>query len=82
MLRRSGQMNYRVSIHDISPLGCKLEFIDRPQLDETVWVKFDGLQPIQSLVCWTGHFAAGVKFEQPLHPAVYAMLLERLASQG
>ena len=78
MLRRSGQMNYRVSVHDISPHGCKLEFIDRPQLEEIVWVKFDGFGPLPSLVCWTGDFTAGVKFQQPLHPAVFDLLLQRI----
>ena len=37
-LRRSGQSNYLVNVHDISPEGCRLEFVERPRLDETVWL--------------------------------------------
>ena len=51
-LRRSGQSNYLVNVHDISPEGCKLEFVERPRLDETVWVKFDRLDAIEATVCW------------------------------
>ena len=48
-LRRSGQLNYRVRVFDASPLGCRLEFVERPQLDERVWIKFDGLDPIEGI---------------------------------
>ena len=77
-LRRSGQLNYRVRAFDLSPLGCKLEFVERPQLEEHVWVKFDGLDAIEGIVCWIDGFYAGVEFERPIHPAVFEALLPRL----
>jgi hypothetical protein len=77
-LRRSSQLSYRVSIHDVSPHGCRLEFVERPKLDERVWVKFQGLEAIEALVCWVEGFVAGVEFEKSIHPAVFDQLLARM----
>lgn len=79
-LRRSGQHNYRANVFDISQHGCKVEFIERPQLDEVVWVKFAGLEALEATVCWADEFSVGVEFQRPVHPAVYELLLERLAN--
>lgn len=78
VLRRSGQNNYRVRVFDISPHGCKVEFVERPKLDERAWVKFDGLEALEALVCWVNGFDAGMEFEKPIHPAVFELLLDRL----
>jgi len=78
MLRRSGQLNFRVRVFDASLHGCRVEFVDRPQLDEQLWVKFDELQPIPAEVCWVEGFVAGLRFQQAIHPSVFDILLERL----
>jgi hypothetical protein len=36
-----------------------------------------GLEALESLVCWVDGFTAGVEFQKPLHPAVFAMLVTR-----
>ena len=77
-LRRPGQHHYRVNVFDISPEGCKLEFVERPRLDETVWVKFDGYDAIQSSVCWVEGHSAGIEFERPIYPAIFENLVSRL----
>ncbi|HEV8407622.1 MAG TPA: PilZ domain-containing protein [Sphingomicrobium sp.] len=74
-LRRSGQLNYRVRIFDASLHGCRVEFVERPKLDELLWVKFEGLQPLQAEVCWVEGFTVGVNFIQPIHPAVFNRLV-------
>ena len=79
-LRRSGQHNYRANVFDVSQHGCKVEFIERPALDEVVWVKFAGLEALEGAVCWVDDFAVGVEFARPVHPAVFEVLLERLAN--
>jgi hypothetical protein len=81
-LRRSGQNNYRANVHDVSQEGCKVEFVERPSLDETVWVKFEGLEALEAMVCWVEGFAAGLEFQKPVHPAVFNVLLQRLAAAG
>jgi hypothetical protein len=80
-LRRSGQLNYRVRVFDASLHGCRVEFVDRPKLDEQLWVRFDGLQPIEAEVCWMQGFTAGVNFIQPIHPAVFESLMARLTGE-
>lgn len=77
-LRRRGHHNFTVKAFDLSPEGCKLEFLERPQLDETVWVKFEGLEGIEATVCWVEDNVAGVEFVRPLHSAVFDMLVGRL----
>ena len=78
VLKRTGNPKFRVKIHDVSTHGCRVEFIDRPRLDEKVWLKFDGLEALSANVCWVEGPDAGVEFERPIHPAVFDLLLKRL----
>lgn len=77
-IRRSGQHAYEVNAYDISREGCSLEFVERPRLDETVWVKFGDLEAIEATVCWVEGFKAGVEFTRPMHVAVFDHLVTRL----
>jgi len=67
-----------VTVFDISPYGCKVEFVERPSMDEHVWIRFPGLEPIEGEVCWIDQPHAGVSFANSIHPAVFDLLLERL----
>lgn len=78
VLKRPGHNRFRVRIHDVSTHGCKVEFIDRPNLDEQVWLKFDQLEAISAHVCWVDGPSVGLEFINPIHPAVLDMLLKRL----
>jgi hypothetical protein len=75
-IRRAGVRGYRVRVFDASRDGCKIEFIERPAVGERVWVKFDGLEAIEGTVRWIAGHLGGVRFELPLHEAVF----QRLAS--
>lgn len=77
-LRRTGKGSFRVKVVDISLLGCKAEFVERPNLDELVWVKFADLQALEAMVCWIRGFEVGLEFERPIHPAVFEMLVSKL----
>lgn len=77
-LRRSGKIAYHVTVFDVSAFGCKVEFVDRPALDEHVWLRFPGIEPIEAQVCWIEGSHAGLSFVKVLHPAVFDLLLERL----
>ena len=77
-LRRTGQNTYRVHVFDVSPHGCKLEFVERPKVDEHVWVKFEGLDSIECQVCRVDDFVVGVEFVRPMHSAVFESLIARL----
>lgn len=78
-LRRRGHHNFTVQVFDLSREGCKLEFLERPQLDETVWVKFAGLEGLEATVCWVEDNCAGAEFVRPMHSAVFDMLVSRLS---
>ena len=75
--RRTRSLKYRVTIRDFSPAGASLNLVDRVELGEIIWIKLDGLESIEANVRWTRDFVAGVKFAKPLHPSVFAMLIER-----
>jgi hypothetical protein len=77
-LRRPGKQNYRVRAYDVSPEGCKVELIDRPEVAEQLWIKFDGLEALQARVCWIESSRAGLEFDRPIHAAVFDLLLARL----
>lgn len=77
-LRRRAHHNFTVQVFDLSCEGCKLEFLECPQLDETVWVKFEGLEGLEATVCWVDGNSTGVEFVHPIHSAVFDHLVSRL----
>lgn len=77
-VRRASFPNYRVEIHDLSLEGCRFKFVDRPLEGERVWVKLDGIEAVESTVLWVDSGSAGVRFERPLHPAVFDLLVHRM----
>jgi hypothetical protein len=77
-LRRSGRSSYPVRTADVTRFGCKCEFVERPEIGERMWIKFDGLDAIEARTCWLGGSDVGLKFEHPIHPAVFDLLLLRL----
>jgi hypothetical protein len=79
-LRRLGQSGRRVRVTDLSPEGCKVRLPHQPRLEEHLLVKFDGLEVLEAEVCWAEGFDAGLRFERPFHPAVFALVAERLRS--
>jgi hypothetical protein len=77
-MHRRSKVSYRVHIFDLSPEGCRAEFVERPELHEQLWVKFDGLEHIAADVRWITGTKAGLKFMRAFHPAVFDLLLARL----
>lgn len=77
-LRRLGQNSYRVRVNDLSPEGCKVDLVEQPRIDEHMLVKFEGLEVLDAKVCWVDGYVAGLRFEKPIHPAVFELLLQRL----
>jgi hypothetical protein len=75
-VRQPGNPKYRVFVHDLSPHGCKLDLVERPTLNQSILIKFAGLQALEAIVCWLDGFTAGVELKTPLHPAVFLMLVE------
>jgi hypothetical protein len=74
-LRRRGRLTYRVRTFDLNCFGCRCEFVERPSIYERVWIKFDGLQSLESTVCWVENTELGLHFRNEVHPAVFDLLL-------
>ena len=53
------------------PRGCKAELVERRALGEHVWVRFEGLDALEAIVCWVRGFELGLEFENPIHPAAF-----------
>jgi hypothetical protein len=77
-LRKGGQTTFLVQTSDLSPSGCKVDFVDRPAVGERHWVKFDGMEALEAQIRWVRDMSAGVEFVRPIYPAVFELLLARL----
>jgi len=77
-LRRIGRLSYWVELRDLSPDGCMVELVERPAMDEVMQVRLPGLETLQARVRWIDNYVAGLKFERPIHPAVFELLLQRM----
>lgn len=81
-MRRQGKHSFGVTIFDASRTGCRVEFVERPEIGERVRITFKGLQPLDGRVCWVDCGCAGIQFERPIHPAVFDLLLARLINDA
>lgn len=78
LLRQSGVKGVYVETTDVSHSGCRVEFVDRPRVGDRNWIKFDGLDALESTVRWINGFSAGIEFVRPIYPPVFELLLARL----
>jgi len=78
-IKRASRPHYRTRLFDLTTAGCKAEFVERPMLGETVWVKLDGLNALESTVRWIESFSVGLEFQRPIYPAVLDLLFARLS---
>jgi hypothetical protein len=76
-MKRFGRGSFLVSVTDLSVTGCKVEYCDRPEVEETVAVGFEGLGSIEAKVRWISGTECGLDFACPFHPAVLELLLQR-----
>lgn len=77
-LRRVGRQQFQCRVFDLTPTGCKVEFIERPKVGDTIWAKFEGLDALEAEVRWVDGYYGGVQFKRPIYSAVYELLLARI----
>jgi len=77
-LRRMGRQRYQGRLFDLSPTGCKVEFVERPRPEEVLWVKFVDFDSIEATVRWIDGFYGGLEFARPIYPSVFELLLAKL----
>ena len=81
-IRRLGKANFRVAVSDMSLDGCRVDFVESPRVGEHVLIRFEGLEILEAEVCWVEGYRGGLRFEKAIHPAVFDMLIARLAGEG
>lgn len=77
--RRQGEHRWRVNILDFSPEGCRMEVPVKVDRDDTVWISLPSIESIQGTICWVKEWEVGVEFANPLHPAVFDMVRDRMS---
>lgn len=78
--KRPGWYTFSVEVSDFSARGCKLEFVQRPEVGERVAIKFRGLEWMSATVQWVSRSHLGLEFSNPIHPAVFQLLIRRLVA--
>lgn len=77
--RRPRESHYAVTMHDLTPHGCRLACPERLDKGELVWVQLPSLESLPAWVRWTQKAQSGVEFDRPMHRAVFEMMATRLA---
>lgn len=77
VVRQAGSRARTCEVSDLSRHGCCLTFEDLPHKSEWIWVALPGLSPVEARVRWVDGRRAGVEFVQPIHDAVFDLLLIR-----
>ena len=80
LVRRLGGFNFNVALKDISTGGCRVEMIEPAVAGDPVIARLPQLEPLGSRVCWAEGKTTGMQFLTTIHPAVFDMLLIRLAN--
>ncbi|MEQ7873927.1 PilZ domain-containing protein [Sphingomonas sp. ASV193] len=76
--RKHGGSRYPVDIFDISPEGARISPPVRVEAGQQVWLKVPGMDAIHGRIAWMRDWQAGVEFDNPFHPAVFQLIVERL----
>ena len=64
-----------VTITDLSPTGCKIESLYLAlTVGEVIFLRPEGIEGRSCTVAWCTEQSAGLRFDQPFHPAVFENL--------
>lgn len=66
----------RVTVTDITMLGCRIDARCRLDIGACLMVTLPSLAPMGGIVIWAEEDGCGFEFAQPLHPCVLDRLLE------
>lgn len=76
-LRQQGARSITIAIKNLSRLGFRAEWPHVVRLGQVFWLTLPNLAPLMATAVWTKEFDVGCKFESPIHPAVFRMLIAR-----
>jgi len=81
-LRRSGAAAVDAKIMDLSPTGFCVETHLDLSNGADLWLRLPGLESRHATVIWSRSPRYGCAFSEPLHPAVFSMVVERQVNSG
>jgi hypothetical protein len=79
-VRKAGSFSFQLPALNISPDGCRVELVEMVDVNERVIVRLPALEPLGAEVAWVGGNHAGLRFQRPLHPAVFDQLVDRFSA--
>ena len=82
VVRRLGGFNFQVALHDLSAGGCRVELIEASEPGDSVITRLPQLEPLGATVCWAEGTTAGIRFSNAIHPAVFDMVVDRMAAEA
>jgi hypothetical protein len=78
-VRKVGSFGFQLPALDVSAGGCRVELVEMVDVGEHVIVRLPALEPLGAEVGWVEGNQAGLRFQRPLHPAVFDQLIDRYA---
>jgi hypothetical protein len=73
---RRGILRAKVTVSDLTCWSARMDSMERLKPGMTVWLALPGLEPKLATVTWSEGFSAGLRFAEPLHPAVLDAVIE------
>lgn len=79
-VKKLGGFGFQLQALNVSAGGCRVELIEMVNSGEPVIVRLPALEPLGAEVAWVQGANAGLRFQRPLHPAVFDQLMDRLTA--
>lgn len=76
-LRVASGATAAVKLHDVSSRGFRTDWPHKLGSGDQVWLKLPGMDALSARVAWDLDLMIGCKFDVPLHPAVFAKIVNR-----
>ena len=72
----------RVLLKDLTCEGARIDSMAGLRYDDVITLCLPTLKPKDAYVVWVKNGSAGLAFDRPLHPAVFAQLVRKHACMG
>lgn len=69
-LRKRGRTPFRVTVIDLSELGCRCDTTSKTMVGDRIWLNIVGLAPVEAEIRWSDHRGFGAEWMHPFHPSV------------
>ncbi|MXO75541.1 hypothetical protein GRI40_09965 [Altererythrobacter aerius] len=75
-IRSSKGARFPVQVEDLSATGCRISMADQYVAASSGWaLKIGGLEALGGEMAWISEGSAGIRFSDPLHPAIVSHLV-------